>query len=453
MERDDEQEQRPLHAPRRGPAASSPERTRVRLGFVPLTDCAPLVIARERGYFRDEGLDVVLSREASWANVRDKLAVGALDGAQLLAPMSLSTRLGIDGVDTALCVPLCLDANGNGITVSTALASRIAEQIPEHPADAASTARGLRQVIEDERRRGRPLLVFAVVFPFSSHNYMLRDWLASAGIDPDHDVRILVAPPSAMVAMLERGSIDGYCVGEPWNTHARVRGAGRTVVTSCDVWPSGPEKVLALREDWLERNPAIARAAMRALLRAGRWLDDASHRDEAVHVIAGLSFVDAPVGVVAGSMHGRSEDLRGRSRLLPDLHVFHRSAASFPWRSQAAWFLAQMLRWGQLEKGDALESVIERVYRPDLYREVAAELGIPAPRIDWKIEGAHASPWLLEDATIAPIPMTADRFLDGLPFDARALPAYLEGLEVSSLRVRLDALPESLVAGHPRFLL
>lgn len=446
MEREDETSGSPHRASPERQSRASAESARLRLGFVPLTDCAPLVIARERGFFRDEGLDVVLSREASWANVRDKLAVGALEGAQLLAPMSLSTRLGIDGVDVALCVPLCLDTNGNAITVSNSLAARIAEQMPAHPTDATATAQSLRQVIESERRQGRPPLVFAVVFPFSSHNYMLRDWLASAGIDPDRDVRILVAPPPAMATMLERGSIDGYCVGEPWNTHARERGAGRIVVTSCDVWPGGPEKVLALREEWMERNPATTRAVMRALLRAGRWLDDATHRAEAVHVIAGLSFVDAPVDVVARSMGGSSEDLRGHPRALPDLHVFHAYAATFPWRSHAAWFLAQMLRWGQLEKADALCSVIERVYRPDLYREVAAELGIPAPTIDWKIEGAHQAPWRLEEATIAPIPMAPDRFLDGLPFDARALPAYLERLEVSSLRIRTDELPQSLAS-------
>jgi len=193
----------PAAAGTRAGSSARPDPERVRLGFVPLTDCAPLVIARERGYFRDEGLDVVLSREPSWATVRDKLAVGALDGAQLLAPMSLSTRFGIDGVDAALCVPLCLDLNGNAVTVSTALAARIAERMPGSAGDAVAAAHGLRAVIEAGRRSGRAPLVFAVVFPFSSHNYLLRSWLASGGIDPDRDLRILVAPPSAMVAMLQ----------------------------------------------------------------------------------------------------------------------------------------------------------------------------------------------------------------------------------------------------------
>lgn len=429
---------------------------RVRLGFVPLTDCAPLVIARERGFFRDEGLDVTLSREPSWATVRDKLAVGALDGAQLLAPMSLSTSLGIDGVDVPLTVPLCLDRNGNAVTVSTALASRIAAQLttrsqgsiadrePGPITDALTIGAALRTVIDADRREGQPALVFAVVYPFSSHNYLLRYWLAAAGIDPDRDVRILVAPPSAMVAMLEQQSIDGYCVGEPWNTLARAHGTGRTLVTSADIWSCGPEKVLALRRDWANENASTARAVTRALLRACRWLDEPENRQEAVHVISGLSYVDAPVSVVAESMHGRIDDMLGRPRPPSELHVFFRHAATFPWRSQAAWFIAQMIRWGQIEKVDELGEVIGSVFRPDLYREAAADLGIAAPTIDWKTEGAHVEPWVFEEAA-GPIEMGPDAFLDGRSFDPEDLPRYLEDDELSSLRIRVDDLPETLV--------
>lgn len=434
-------------APRPRAAGAPSDPARVRLGFVPLTDCAPLVVARERGFFRDEGIDVTLSREPSWANVRDKLAIGALDGAQLLAPMSLSTSLGIDGVDVPLIVPLCLDLNGNAITVSTALAERISEQLaegaPPPTIDAVSAGLGLRAVIDADRRAGRPPLVFAVVFPFSAHNYILRYWLAASGIDPDRDVRILVAPPPAMVAMLEQASIDGYCVGEPWNSLAAHRRTGRTLLASLEVWPGGPEKVLALRRDWAEEHPGSARAVTRALMRACHWLDIPGNRMEAVHLISGLSYVDAPVDVVAASMHGQLGDLHGRLRAVPDMHVFHRHAATFPWRSQAAWFVAQMIRWGQIEKPDGLARVIDDVYRPDLHREVAAGLGFPAPVIDWKSEGAHAGDWTLDQAT-APIGMAADRFQDGAVFDPDQLPRYLESLEISSLRIRIDELPESL---------
>lgn len=414
---------------------------RVRLGFVPLTDCAPLVIARERGFFRDEGLDVTLSREPSWATVRDKLAVGAIEGAQLLAPMSLSTSLGIDGVDVPLTVPLCLDLNGNAITVSVPLAERILAVSQDAASDALAAGLGLRSVIETDRREGRSPLVFAVVFPFSSHNYMLRYWLAAAGIDPDRDVRILVAPPPSMVSMLEQGSIDGYCVGEPWNSLARSRGLGRTLLTTPDIWPNAPEKVLALRRDWADDRPETTRAIVRALIRACHWLDQSANRREAVHVISGLSHVDANVDVVAESMAGYVADLEGRRRSLPDMHVFYRYAANFPWRSQAAWFVAQMIRWGQIEKAVDFRAVIESVYRPDIYRHVASELAIAAPTRDWKTEGAKVEQWVLEDATV-PIPMSADRLLDGMVFDPRDLVGYLEGLDISSLRIRLDELPD-----------
>ncbi len=419
------------------------EQPHVRLGFLPLTDCAPLVIARERGFFRDEGLDVTLSREPSWANMRDKLAVGALDGAQLLAPISLSTSLGIDSVDVPLTVPLSLDLNGNAITVSTELAQRILRAAPESAGDPMAAGRGLRTVLEEDRRNGRSPLAFAVVFRFSSHNYILRYWLAAAGIDPDHDVRILVAPPPSMVSMLEQGSIDGYCVGEPWNTLARVHGTGRTLATSLDVWPSAPEKVLALRRQWAEERPGTARATTRALLRACRWLDEMSHRQEAVHVVSGLSHVDAPVEVVSESMRGRVEDASGSPRTLPDMHVFYRYAATFPWRSHAAWFVAQMIRWGQIDKAIDFEEVIDSVYRPDLYREVARDLGVATPTIDWKTEGAHVAPWVLEDASV-PIPMAADRFMDGVIFNPHELADYLGRLEISSPRVRPQDLPGTI---------
>ena len=422
------------------------EQERIRLGFVPLTDCAPLVIARERGFFREEGLDVTLSREPSWANVRDKLAVGELDGAQLLAPMSLSTSLGIDGVDVPLIVPMSLDLNGNAITVSRALGERLERTVrgtgpgPAAVVAAGAIAAGLRELIEEDRRKGLPPLMLAVVFPFSSHGYILRYWLASAGIDPDHDVRIVVAPPPAMVAMLEQGSIDGYCVGEPWNSLAWAKGIGRIVATSFDVWPCGPEKVLALRRAWAESHPATVRAIGRALMRACRWLDDLTNREQAVHVIAGLSFVDAPVDVVARSMSGRIGGADGGSRELPAMHVFFRHAATFPWRSQAAWFVAQMIRWGQIEKLPDLEGIIDSVYRPDLHREIAAELQFAAPTVDWKIEGQHDAPWTLEQAT-EPIPMSADRFLDERLFDPRDLRGYLDRFEIASMRVDRDEIP------------
>jgi len=419
------------------------EQERVRLGFLPLTDCAPLVIARERGFFRQEGLDVTLSREPSWANVRDKLAVGELDGAQLLAPMSLSTSLGIDGVDVPLVVPMSLDLNGNAITVSRTLSDRIERAVRGGGLGPAAIAAGLRELIEEDRRRGRPPLVLAVVFPFSSHDYILRYWLASAGIDPDHDLRIVVAPPPAMVSMLEQGSIDGYCVGEPWSSLACAKGIGRIVATSFDVWPSGPEKVLALRRAWAESHPATARAIGRALMRACCWLDDQANREQAVHVIAGLSFVDAPVDVVARSMSGRISGADGGLRELPAMHVFFRQAATFPWRSQAAWFVAQMIRWGQIEKLPDLEGIIDSVYRPDLHREIAADLQLAAPAVDWKVEGRHDNAWTLEQAT-EPIPMSADRFLDRQPFDARDLRGYLDGFAISSSRVDRAEIPAGL---------
>jgi nitrate/nitrite transport system substrate-binding protein len=205
--------------------------TRLRIGFLPLSDCAVLAVALEKGFFRRHGVEVTLSREASWANIRDKVAVGALDGAQMLAGMPLAAAVGIDPIGRPLVTALSLGLNGNAITLSNALWARLVAADPHGTRERPMTAVALRQVIDDDRAHGRPLLCFAMVSPFSSHNYELRYWLAAAGIVPDRDVRLTVVPPPPMVDAMAQGSIDGFCVGEPWSSLAVQRGLGRLVVS------------------------------------------------------------------------------------------------------------------------------------------------------------------------------------------------------------------------------
>jgi ABC-type nitrate/sulfonate/bicarbonate transport system substrate-binding protein len=416
------------------------EKTRLNLGFIPLTDCAPLVVAQEKGFFRKYGLEVTLTRQVSWANIRDKVATGLLDGGHMLAAMPIATTLGLGEVRKPTLTALSLDLNGNAITVSSELYRRMLAADPEALAATPITARALKTVIETDRRAGRDPMTFATVFPFSSHNYMLRYWLAAAGIDPDRDLRLVVIPPPYMVANLRSGDIAGYCVGEPWNEHAVAEGVGHALVTDYEIWNNKPEKVLGVNLEWAERNPNTHRALLMALLEAARWLDRPEHRLEVAALIAGRAYVDAPLDVVKMSMIGSfqySPDEPPVPR--PDFNVFYRYAATFPWRSHAVWFITQMYRWGQLEEPVDIRKTAEAVYRPDLYREATAALGLPCPAVDDKSEGRHAEPWALTDGT-EPIAMGPDRFLDGAVFDPGDPCGYLRGFGLHHCRVSPDAL-------------
>jgi nitrate/nitrite transport system substrate-binding protein len=410
------------------------EKRQLRIGFVPLADCAPLVLAKERGLFRRHGLEVELSREVSWASVRDKVATGALDAAQMLAPMPFASALGLGGVELPICTGLSLDLGGNAVTVSEPLYRRLADVDPEALIGRPIHATALRRVIEDDRCAGRPLLRFGIVFPYSTHDLELRYWLASAGIDPERDVSLRVVSPPFMVQRLEEGHLDGYCVGEPWNALAVQRRSGRTLVTKHEIWNHSPEKVLGVSEEWLDRHPATHRALLRALLEAAVFADAPDNRLEVAHVIAGESYVDAPVDVLHRSLASV-----GRAGAGP---IFHRNAATHPWISHAIWLLSQMLRWGYVEKPIDLRATARRVYRPDLHREAAADVGLPAPLVDEKLEGVHGGSWLLDEAS-QPIPMGPDRFFDGVRFDPERVIEYLEGFAISSLRVRIDELADA----------
>lgn len=410
------------------------EQRRVRLGFIPLTDCAVLVTAQEMGFFARHGLEVDLMREPSWANIRDKLDSGALDGAHLLAPMALVAGQDIPGAGVQpLVTAFSLGLNGNAITVSRALYARMVEADPKAMAEQPCTARALKAVVEADQRAGRAPLTFATVFTFSAHDLQLRDWLCAAGIDPDRDVRLVVIPPPQMADHLEAGLIDGYCVGEPWNSQAVARGVGCIVISGHEFWNNAPEKVLGVTRDWAEAHPRKHGALLMALLEAAQWLDAPAHRETAAAWLAEETYVRAPLDAVRCAMTGQMVYVPGEApRALPDFHVFHRYAANFPWRSHAVWFLAQMARWGRIARpADAL-AMAREVYRPDLYRAAAESLGMASPRSDLKTEGGHAGPWMLADAT-APLTLGADRFFDGRLFDPLAPEATTDRLGTSPL--------------------
>jgi len=408
---------------------TSLEKPQLTLGFIPLTDCAPLVIAREKGFFGKYGLDVTLSKETSWANLRDKLAVGILDGAQTLAGMPIAMSAGVSPMRKPMISALTLDLNGNAITVSEDLYRRMRAIDAEALRESPTSARALKQLIDAEREQGCEALTFAVVFPISSHNYELRYWMAAAGIDPDRDVRLVVIPPPQMVGALRNGEIDGYCVGEPWNSLAVKEGLGRVLITKYELWNNAPEKVFGVSEEWAEQNPNTLQALLMALLEACRWVDQPQNRLEVAQIIARPIYVNAPEEVVRMSMLGTFQYAHNEfPRSLPDFNVFHRSQANFPWVSHALWLVTQMARWGQIKQPVDMRALARRVYRPDLYRKAADALGIASPSLDSKSEGTHAGPWQLDGLRLGP-----DRFFDGRVFEPGDPLAYLNDFALAHI--------------------
>lgn len=399
------------------------------------------MVAQEKGLFSQYGLDVELIKEASWANIRDKLAIGTLDGAQTLATMPIATTLGIGGMATPMLTAMVMDLNGNAITVSNALFDRIHSLAPETLTQRPVTAKGLKTVIEANKKAGGERLRFAMVFPTSTHNYELRYWLASAGIDPDKDIELIVIPPPQMVDNLALGNIDGFCVGEPWNSLAIKQGLGHTLITKYEIWNNSPEKVFGVTKEWAEQHPETHKAILKALIEAARWLDASdANRIEAAEILSREDYVNTDVDVIKMSMTGTFSYHQTESRVpMEDFNVFHRYAANFPWLSQAIWYMAQMLRWGHIAEAIDFEKVAGEIYRPDIYRTVMQELSEACPDIDYKPEGRHTDKWTLE-TTVQTLEMGPDTFFDNHAFHAESLRDYLESFQINQLAFDISKL-------------
>ena len=387
-------------------------------GFMPLLDSVLLVVAREMGLARSEGLDLVLMRESSWANIRDRIAVGHFDVAHMLAPMPIAAALQLTPLAVPVIAPMALGLGGNAVTVSAALWQRLVDAGARDDLDARTTGAALRQVVA----HGGRTLRFAVVHPHSGHNYELRYWLGASGIDPDRDVEILVLPPALMPAALSQGGIDGYCVGEPWNSIGLDRGAHIATVKAA-IWRSSPEKVLGVTQQWATRNSEVLAALLRALYRAAEWTGNRTNHDAAAEMLAQPAYLNLPVAVIRRGLSGMI-DVGGPIRQVPDFFVPFARAATFPWRSHALWFYSQMVRWGQDRYEPARAEAAAATYRPDIYRDALGSLGATIPSASSKVEGA-----LLRETPVGAMRGTLtlgpDGFFDGRIFDPAMLESYL----------------------------
>jgi len=412
-----------------------PEKEALKFGFIKLTDMVPLAIAYEKKYFEDEGLFVTLEAQANWKVLLDRVIDGQLDGAHMLAGQPLGATIGF-GTKAPVVTAFSMDLNGNAITVSNAVWDEMKKHLPMkdgkpvHPVKADA----LKKVIERFKAEGRQFKM-GMVFPVSTHNYELRYWLAAGGIHPGYysasdvngqtraDVLISVTPPPQMPATLESGTIHGYCVGEPWNQQAVFKGIGVPVIVDDDIWKNNPEKVFGVNKAWSDKYPNTHVAVVKALIRAGMWLDASpANRVEAVKIISRPNYVGADEAVIGNSMTGTFEYEKGDKRPAPNFNQFFRNHATYPFYSDAIWYLTQMRRWGQIADGkpDAwYADVAKQVYLPEVYLTAARAL---------IAEGR---------ASASDFPMATDGyrgvqggFIDGVSFDAKKPNEYLKKFRI-----------------------
>jgi two-component system, oxyanion-binding sensor len=364
----------------------------LRIGFIPLVDAAALIVAVDKGFATAEGLDVTLVREVSWSNVRDKLNIGLFDAAHLLAPVAIASSLGLGHVKVPIVAPFNLGLNGNAITVSPALHAAIMSEIDGDRFDPMVTALALARVVAARRKSGAEPLTFGMTFPFSTHNYQLRFWMAAGGVDPDEDVRMVVLPPPYMVDSLTNGHVDAFCVGAPWNSVAVDLGVGHILHFVADILVRAVEKVLAVRQNWSEKNPELLAALIRAHVRAAEFIEDPENRAEAARILAQPERIGVDADVILRTLDGRlkiSPDgtMRESSRYL----LVGREGAARPDPVQAAWLYAQMVRWGQAAISPEALDVAKAVFRPDLY-DAASGLEKNARKVGSDAIGAFAGP-------------------------------------------------------------
>ncbi len=369
------------------------ETSSLRLGYLRLTDSAPLIMAQELGFYERFGLTVQLRREVSWANVRDKLVTGDLDAAQMLAPLPLATSLGLGGLRADVITGLALSLNGNAITLGQPLAAAVAERGARGQDGALNTARAFAEVLRAQRRQ----VTLAAAHGFSCHILLLRRWLQAGGIDPVRDLHIIVLPPEQMVDSLARGIIDGFCVGEPWNSLAVQQGIGTVQATGYQIWNNGMEKVLGVTEGWHQNHTGSHLRLRLALLEACRWLAEPDNRRQAAEVLARPEYLDLRQECLEPSLTGRFRFSKGGPVIdRPHFHVFGRFQAGFPWRSDGEFLLREIgAILGREFSPEEVKSRVQRCFRTDLYREAARHLDLPSPPGDYRPLDRHGENWFL----------------------------------------------------------
>ena len=356
-------------------AADGPETPKMRFGIIALTDCSSIVMAHELGLFKRHGIESTISKEASWAVIRDRLALGENHATHMLYGMPYASTMGLGGSPVRpMIIPFAINHNGQGITLKKAFLDK-----------GIKTPQQLRPLVMEAKGKGSPM-TFAMTYPPGTHAMWMRYWLGAGGINPDRDVALITIPPPQMVANMKVGKMDGLCVGEPWNARAIFDSIGFTAITSQQIWKDHPEKILAFTEEFAAKNPKTVKATLRAMLEASQWCDRLENRPRMVEVVAQPQYINTAKEIILGRMLGEYDYGDGRKEKDKYYMTFFDRQTNFPMKSHGVWWLSQFRRWGMVKETPDYKRIVDRVHRPDIYREVAKEMGIEAPREDMKKE-------------------------------------------------------------------
>jgi nitrate/nitrite transport system substrate-binding protein len=378
-----------------------PETRSIRLGIIALTDCSPIVIAKEKGFFAEQGLDVTIVKGASWAAIRDSLSSGDLHGTHMLLGMPIASTMGLGGAPKVpMVVPWMLNRNGQAITLKAALKGKV-----------AGDPKALAPFVAEAKAKGSPM-TFAMTFPPGTHAMWMRYFLAAGGIDPDKDISLITIPPAQMIANMKVGTMDGFCVGEPWNARAIADGIGYTAITTQQLWKDHPEKVCAFTKAFADANPKTVKAVLKALHQASVWLDVMSNRAEQAKIVSATTYINCPPEIIQGRLEGKYDFGDGRTLDDPDYMIFSQRNCNYPQAKYAVWWLTQFRRWGMVEGTPDYAGVAAQVMRPDLYEAAMKELGVE-----------HGGP------SAAP-----ETLFDGITFDPAKPEEYALGFAVKSAK-------------------
>ncbi|MBM4361590.1 MAG: ABC transporter substrate-binding protein [Deltaproteobacteria bacterium] len=344
---------------------TGPETPDLRFGMIALTDCSPIVIAHEKGFFKKHGINATVVKGASWAAIRDSLSNGDIHGTHMLIGMPLASTMGLLGSPKKpMVVPWLLNRNGQAITMKAELKGKV-----------AADPKALLPLVEAAKAKGAPM-TFAMTFPPGTHAMWLRYYLAAGGIHPDKDVALVTIPPPQMVANMNVGKMDGFCVGEPWNARAVADGIGYTAITSQEIWKDHPEKVCAFTEEFAEKNPRTVRAVLRALHEASVWLDEMPSRAELAQIVSKPTYINCQPELILGRLQGKYDYGDGRVKDDPNYMIFSQRNCNYPQPKYATWWLTQFRRWGMVDAPPDYAGVAAQVMRHDLYEEAMKELGV-----------------------------------------------------------------------------
>jgi nitrate/nitrite transport system substrate-binding protein len=347
-----------------GSVSEGPETPNLNFGMIALTDCSPIVIAHEKGFFKKYGINSTVTKGANWAAIRDNLSTGSIQATHMLIGMPLASTMGLLGSPKKpMIIPWLLNRNGQAITLKTEWKGKV-----------GADPKALKPFVEQAKKLGEPL-TFAMTFPPGTHAMWMRYYLGAGGVNPDRDVSLIVVPPAQMVSNMKIGKMDGFCVGEPWNARSIVDNIGFTAVTSQDIWKDHPEKVCAFTEEFAEKNPKTVKAVLKALHEASVWLDDLNNRPEQCEIVSRPTYINCQKEVILGRLQGHYDYGDGRKKEDEYYMHFSKRNCNYPQAKYAKWFLSQYRRWGMVSGAPDYEGVAKRVMRADLYEEAMKEIG------------------------------------------------------------------------------